>query len=164
MRGTMKQRLIISLLTVTLSAIAAPAFADVTAFIGANTTPSNRVVRGFAGGIGVLIIGFEFEYSDTVGDEVRAAPSLRTGMGNLLLQTPGTLGGVQLYGTVGAGLYRERLGTIQETHVGVNVGGGAKLVLLGPLRLRLDYRLFTLQGQPLHPRPQRIYAGLNLAF
>ena len=72
-----------------LVARAAPARADITAFIGANTTPANRPVRGFAVGTGLLIVGFEFEYAH---DERRSrgarAPSLKTGMGNVLLQTP----------------------------------------------------------------------------
>jgi hypothetical protein len=38
------------------------------------------------------------------------------------------------------------------------------VTLIGPLRLRLDYRVFTLQGSPLHPKPQRFYAGINLKF
>ena len=43
-------------------ASAAPAHADVTAFLGANTTPSNRVAKGLAAGMGLLVIGLEFEY------------------------------------------------------------------------------------------------------
>ena len=39
-----------------------------------------------------------------------AAPSLRTGMGNVLLQTPFPIAGMQFYVTLGAGGYRERLG------------------------------------------------------
>jgi len=38
-------------------AAAAPARADATAFIGANTTPANRSVRGVSVGTGLLIIG-----------------------------------------------------------------------------------------------------------
>ena len=38
------------------------------------------------------------------------------------------------------------------------------MTLAGPLRLRLDYRVFTLQGTPRHSKPQRFYAGLNLKF
>ena len=36
--------------------------------------------------------------------------------------------------------------TRPETNVGINVGGGVKMTLAGPLRLRLDYRVFTLKG------------------
>jgi hypothetical protein len=49
--------------------------------------------------------------------------------------------------------------------VGINVGGGVKMNLAGPLRLRLDYRVFTLRGSDVrHSKPQRFYAGLNLKF
>jgi opacity protein-like surface antigen len=143
---------------------ASPAFADLTAFLGVNPTPSSRVVRGVAIGITVLVVGVEFEYSDASEDLDSAAPSLRTGMANLIVQTPIPIAGIQFYGTAGAGVYRERLDEIQETHVGINIGGGVKLSLLGPLKLRIDYRLFTLQGSPLHSNPQRVYAGVNLAF
>jgi hypothetical protein len=147
-----------------LLAVPATASADATAFLGVNATPSNRVVKGFAIGITVLIVGVEFEYSDASEDLEAAAPLLRTGMGNLLVQTPFPIAGMQFYGTAGAGMYRERLATAQETHFGMNVGGGVKISMLGPLKLRVDYRLFTLRGDPLHRRPQRVYAGLNLAF
>lgn len=138
--------------------------ADITAFLGANPTPSNRVVRGLSGGVGLLIVGFEFEYADTSEDLDEAAPGLRTYMFNGLLQTPADIGGVQFYATAGGGMYRERLAAQSETHVGINIGGGVKMKLAGPLRLRLDYRVFTLRGSPLHDRPQRFYAGLNLRF
>ncbi len=39
-----------------------------------------------------------------------------------------------------------------------------KVSLLGPIRARLDYRLFKLQGEPLHSTVHRFYAGFNLAF
>jgi hypothetical protein len=82
----------------------------------------------------------------------------------VLIQTPLDVGGFQLYGTIGGGVYRERLVEHQETHFTSNLGGGAKIRLLGPLRLRLDYRLFRLQGNPLHSTYHRVYAGANLAF
>jgi hypothetical protein len=86
-------------------------------------------------------------------------------MGNVLLQTPFPVAGVQFYVTTGGGGYREKLSTThQETHFGVNTGGGAKITLLGPIRARLDYRVFKFRGKPLHSTVHRIYAGLNLAF
>ena len=142
----------------------AAAAADATAFLGVNPTPSNRPVRGFAGGIGLVIVGFEFEYAATSEDVDKFAPQLRTFMFNGLVQTPIPIGGLQFYGTAGGGAYRETLNDESETHVGLNVGGGVKMSLIGPLRLRLDYRVFTLRGAPRHPRPQRFYAGLNLKF
>ena len=138
--------------------------ADITAFLGVNPTPVNRPVKGVAAGIGLLIVGFEFEYASTSDDLLQAAPRLRTYMGNGLVQTPFPIAGMQFYATAGGGVYRETLLEETETHVGINVGGGVKMTLVGPLRLRLDYRVFTLRGEPRHPKPQRFYAGLNLKF
>lgn len=142
----------------------ASAFADATVFIGSTATPANRPAKGLAFGVGLLVIGFEFEYAQTDETLGEAVPSLRTGMGNVLLQTPIPIAGIQFYVTTGGGLYRERLGTDEETNLGVNTGGGAKITLLGPIRARLDYRVFRLRGDPLHAVVQRVYAGLNLAF
>jgi opacity protein-like surface antigen len=137
--------------------------ADATVFIGSTLTPENRLVRGLSVGFSLLIVGFEFEYANTSEDLDTLTPGLKTGMGNVLLQTP--FGSFQPYGTIGAGVYRERLGDLSsETNFGMNLGGGVKISLAGPLRLRVDYRVFTLQGNPRHSKPQRIYAGLNLAF
>ena len=149
---------------VLLIASAAPAFADATIFIGSTATPENRPVKGLAFGVGLLVLGFEFEFAQTDETLGEAAPSLRTGMGNVLLQTPIPIAGIQFYVTTGGGLYRERLGADEETNFGVNTGGGAKISLLGPIRARLDYRVFRLRGEPLHSVVQRVYAGLNLAF
>jgi len=85
-------------------------------------------------------------------------------MGNVILQTPGALAGVQPYFTTGAGGYNEELGTRSETNFGTNVGGGAKVSLFGPLRVRVDYRAFRLQGEPLHDVVHRLYVGANLKF
>jgi hypothetical protein len=141
-----------------------PAFADATVFLGSTTTPANRPAKGAAFGVSLLIVGFEFEYSSTDEALDEAAPGFRTGMGNVLLQTPFPVAGMQFYLTTGAGIYRERLGDRQETHAAFNTGGGAKITLLGPVRARVDYRVFQLRGEPLHDVVHRIYAGLNLAF
>jgi opacity protein-like surface antigen len=143
---------------------AAPARADITAFIGANTTPANRQVRGVAVGVGLLIVAFEFEYAFTPDDPTASAPSLRTGMGNVLLQSPVAFMGVQPYFTTGGGLFRETLGTRQETNVALNSGGGVKVALAGPIRLRIDYRVLKLGSGALSSPAHRIYAGLNLKF
>ncbi len=85
-------------------------------------------------------------------------------MFNGLVQTPIPIARMQFYGTAGGGAFHETLNTFSETNVGINVGGGIKVSLAGPLRLRLDYRIYTLQGSPLYSRPQRFYAGVNLKF
>ena len=102
-----------ALITLLCGLTATPAFADITAFIGANTTPSNRQVRGLAFGIGLLIVGFEFELANTTDDPTTSAPSLTTGSGNIMFQTPTAIFGFQPYFTTGGGLYRETLGTLQ---------------------------------------------------
>lgn len=141
-----------------------PASADLTAFLGVTTTPDNRVMRGFSGGFGLLIVGFEFEYANTPESETDLLPGLRTWSGNVLVQTPVDIGGVQLYGTAGFGGYHEELRDVGETNVAVNLGGGAKIKIAGPLRLRLDYRAFNLQGSPRYETYHRFYAGANLRF
>lgn len=152
------------LLPVLLAISAAPAFADITGFIGSTTTPATRTAKGFAVGAGLLIVGFEFEYADSKEDPPELAPRLRTFMGNVLLQTPFAIAGLQPYVTTGAGGYRENFGLRQETQVGLNTGGGVKISLLGPIRARLDYRVFNLKGEPLHTTVHRLYAGVNLKF
>ena len=142
----------------------ATASADATAFLGTNSTPSNRLAKGLAVGTGLLIVGFEFEYAHTNEDLPKAAPSLYTYMFNGLLQTPVPIAGMQFYGTMGGGVFHETLNDFSETNLGINVGGGVKITLVGPLRLRLDYRVHTLHGSALYSNPKRFYAGVNLKF
>src|SRR5690348_7040689 len=100
-----------ALLTLLLvAATSAPAFADATVFLGATTTPTNRQARGVSIGTGLLLFGFEFEYSSTSDDPATGAPSLKIGSGNGLLQLPTPVFGIQPYVTAGAGIYRERIG------------------------------------------------------
>ena len=56
------------IVTLLLASSAAPAWADATLFLGATTTPTNRTARGAALGTGLLLVGFEFEYSSTTED------------------------------------------------------------------------------------------------
>ena len=168
---------------------AGPARADLTGFIGgsnqsqspgavvsSNPEHSFRTTTGLAVGFGLLIVGFEVEWAHTGGDSlgdnacsdvrVTCVPSLTTAMGNLLVQTPRGVLPLQLYGTVGAGGYRERYSPFDQNDYGfgTNLGGGAKINLVGPLRLRLDYRIFKLGNDSYHGTPQRFYAGANISF
>jgi len=151
-------------LTLLVALAPASAVADVTAFIGTTATPANRTAAGVAIGFGILFLGFEFEYSGTGEEPLEQAPSLRTGTGNVLLQTPVAIMGLQPYFTTGGGAYRESLGSFQETQAAFNTGGGVKISLLGPVKARLDYRVFKLKGEPLHSTVHRLYAGVNLSF
>jgi hypothetical protein len=142
----------------------APVRADVTAFLGISPTPGLHLGRGAAVGAGFIVVAFEVEAAQILEQTTDGEPALSTGMGNILVQTPLEVSRMQFYGTAGAGLYRERLGTVQETNGAVNIGGGVKIGLAGPLKLRLDYRLFRLRGAPLHPSWHRVYAGATLGF
>jgi hypothetical protein len=152
------------LVAICIALLAAPAYADITGFIGTTTTPSSRLAKGFAAGVGLLVIGFEFEYSATNDDPSSGSPSLKTGMGNVLLQTPGPIVGFQPYFTTGGGVYHEVLGTREDTSFGANIGGGVKVTLIGPLRVRIDYRVFKLGSDALYSPAHRFYVGLNVKF
>jgi hypothetical protein len=159
----MHTRLAVLALTLTV-ATPSIASADITAFLGRNSAGDDRSInRGFAAGASLLIVGFEFEYANSSEDQSDATPSLRTTAGNVSAQTFG-LPGFQLYATTGVGYYRERLGSDEATGMLLNSGGGIKINIAGPLRVRIDYRVFTLKGDPRHTNIQRIYAGMNLAF
>jgi opacity protein-like surface antigen len=152
------------LLAMFLIGVAAPASADITGFLGANTTPDSRLVKGVAVGSGLLFLGFEFEYATSEEDSTLGTPALKSGMGNVLLQTPFAILRLQPYFTTGGGFFRERLGSHEETGFGLNTGGGVKISLAGPLRLRLDYRMFKLGDDALYSPAHRFYAGINLKF
>jgi opacity protein-like surface antigen len=155
---------VVAMAAVLVAAQSRVAFADVTGFLGANTTPANREVLGGALGFGLLIFGFEFEYAYTPDDPNASAPSLTTGMGNVLLQTPFPVAGFQPYVTAGGGLYHESLADHSDTSLGTNLGAGVKFTLVGPLRLRVDYRVFKLGSGALYSPAHRVYVGLNLTF
>jgi hypothetical protein len=142
-----------------------PASADITAFVGLAGGPATRTSWGVSAGLGMAMLGFEFEYGNTHESFVDGAPRVRTVSGNLLLQTPMAIGGVQIYGTAGAGGYHQDLGIDSETNASVNLGGGVKVKLVGPLRLRVDYRVFRLLGSPIGAgNLHRVYVGGNIGF
>lgn len=167
MRPVARTRMIAPVLALTflfLAGGARPAHADITAFLGVSPTPERHALKGLSGGLSLLVVGFEVEFSHLGEDLIEGLPGLKTYSGNVFAQTPIEIKGTQLYATAGAGAYRETLGAAEETHVGINIGGGAKIRLLGPLRIRLDYRVFQLRGSPLFSTYQRFYAGGNIAF
>ena len=155
---------VIALTILFLAGSARPAAADITAFLGLSPTPQRHTVKGFSAGLSLVIVGFEFEFSHLGEDTPEALPGLKTYSGNVFVQTPIEVKGTQFYATAGGGGYQEYLAAREETHVGINFGGGIKVRVIGPVRLRLDYRVFRLQGAPLYPTYQRFYAGANLAF
>lgn len=162
---TFRTALVTGLLTLaTLTALPSRADADITAFFGAGIGPETRSAKGISFGLTVVVLGFEVEYADisAKNDETRPAPRVQTGMVNAIVQTPTP--GVQLYGTAGVGAYRESWLGEHENNTAFNIGGGLKMSVLGPLKLRVDYRLFTLRGNPVDKSVHRVYAGLNASF
>jgi opacity protein-like surface antigen len=149
--------------SVALFAVPSIAAADVTAFLGLGMKPATRSAKGVAVGLKILVVGLEGEYSNISEDTGDDAPGVKTYMLNAMVQTPTS--GAQLYATAGAGVYRETFTNgPKETNTGINIGGGAKLSLLGPLKLRVDYRIFKFRGEALHKTVHRAYVGLNLGL
>ena len=64
----MRLKIVLPVVLTLALCVPATASADITAFFGVNRTPANRVLTGFSGGIGLLIVAFEFEYANTVQD------------------------------------------------------------------------------------------------
>jgi len=160
----MKKTLVVALLVLAgLVGHPSKAEADITFFLGFHVTPHTQSVRGIAAGVSLLVVGFEFEYGFTRQDTTigKEAPGLQTGMFNVLVQTPTNL---SLYATAGGGVFREDFGPSHVTNFATNIGGGAKIPLFGPIKIRVDYRVIALRGSPQVARWQRLYAGVNWAF
>jgi hypothetical protein len=159
----MKRLLILPTLTLLAIGLSpASASADITAFLSVSPTPANHAGSGVAVGMGLVVVGFEFEYSALAKNDATGVPGLKCGMGNVLVQTPTKK--LQFYATTGGGAYSESQGSTSTTGFGTNVGGGAKIGLVGPLRLRVDYRVYQLQGGATYKNPKRFYVGLNLSL
>ena len=171
----MKRWVVIAFLTCGVLALRPPpAAADLTAFWGVSWRPveqcqscsptvsPSKSTKGIAIGVGLIVVGFEFEYSKIAEDELAGLPGLATGMGNLVVMTPTYK--LQLYGTTGGGLFHETYRDRGTTSFGSNIGGGVKIGLAGPIRLRVDYRVFNLNGDPLFKRVKRLYGGVSISF
>ena len=155
--------LLVVLVTIA-TGIARPASADLTAFVGRTQTPASRKAVGAALGLSLAVVGFEFEYSNSSEIARREAPSLQSGMFNVLLQAPIAMSRLRFYGTLGGGFYREQLADRRRLGLGSNIGAGVKIALAGPIRIRFDYRVFKLGRSSHDNSAQRVYAGLNVAF
>src|SRR5262245_45057573 len=161
------------LVSVFLAAAAMPAAADATAYLGVMTAGGPRQAVGFAYTDCPGLVGYELELMTTVGPATSKQSSVGDFSANVIVQPRSTIHGFQLYGTAGFGLYGEVYDHGGSGEVlATNIGGGARVGLAGPLKLRLDYRLFLLGDTPdagppgivIHKHPQRILAGLTLEF
>ena len=100
---------VIALTILFLASTPAPARADITAFLGLSPTPARHTVKGFAAGLSLVVVGFEFEFSQLGEDPLDALPGLKTYSGNVFVQTPIEVKGTQFYATAGGSGYRENL-------------------------------------------------------
>lgn len=163
-RGLAGRTLPVTMLALLVVAAPGRAFADLTVFAGRATTIS-RTSGGAALGLSLQPLSLEFEFAIAPAQRSAGKPALQTGLFNLMVGTPSRTGRrIGVYGLVGGGMYRERFDEHAATGFAVGGGGGFYLRVVGPLRLRFDYRLFALRGGALHRRPERAYAGLSLAF
>jgi len=145
-----------------LTGLAAPARADLTAFWGFSPTVDTRSTKGVAIGMSSVVFGAEFEYARIAESTPQAAPGLKTYMANGMLITPGRK--AQLYVSAGIGRYTETLNSSELTGTATSFGFGIKYRVLGPIKLRGDYRTMSLQGTPLVKRPKRFYFGVTLGL
>lgn len=150
-----------------LAASAAPARADVTLFVGLNTTSAPHPTVGVAVGRCCRgMVGFEVEYAGTLGEASKETPNLSTATGNLIVQKRLTER-THLYFVGGLGIYLESDGR-GSTDNAFDLGGGVKVALARALALRVDYRLFMLRRSsdtsPHSLHPQRLTAGLSFLF
>ena len=146
-----------------LLASTSPAYADFTFFVGSNQTPENRALKGLAMA-GSGMITFEFEYAGHGDDDEEGTPGLYTYSFNAMVQTPFAVFGFQPYATAGTGLYRETLDERKETAWTFNSGVGVKTNIFGPIKLRVDYRVLKLTGEPLYETVHRVYSGVHITF
>jgi hypothetical protein len=152
-----------------------PAKADVTVFAGRLASGQPRTVfGGSAGRFYTENVGFEFEVAVTPGSGSAEQHKYQIFTGNLLIQSSLPRGHrPQVYGAIGMGIYGETSsggGGSGEVFIG-SFGGGVKVKLTGPFRVRADYRLFRLgeaadagPGFVLHRHPQRVSVGIGVAF
>ena len=163
-------------IVVVLTFSAAPAAAqgrevpiNATAFAGAAMTPDPHVAIGIAVGVRPrpTPVSLEFEYSRSGGDPAEGVPAIGTFSGNLLLQFPVPSSRYRFYGYFGVGVYSLSLDSrVSEPEGFWNVGGGAKITIAGPLKLRLDYRAFRLApiSGEYHSNPHRLSLGIVAGF
>jgi hypothetical protein len=139
--------------------------ADVTVLVGVMSVGGPRPAVGWAFSYCPSVVGFEIEYFGTPGGATTDHSSAGGIFASLIVQ-PATTSNLQFFAIAGFGIFDHGGGVYNAT----NVGGGVKIRIVGPLRLRLDYRLFVLgdlqdgDRGPTTKYPQRFSAGLQLVF
>ena len=142
---------------------------NVAAFAGVAMAPGPHAAIGVAVGVRPRPgpVSLEFEYSRSRSDPPAGVPAIVTFSGNLLVQLPIRPSRFQFYGTFGVGFYVLLLDHhSSEPNDARNFGGGVKITLAGPLKLRMDYREFRLAriGGEYHSNEHRFYVGIVTGF
>jgi len=165
-----------SLCVMALTLSAAPAVAqirespvNITAFAGVAMAPGPHPAIGVAVGHKPRPgpVSLEFEYWRSRRDPAAGVPAIGTFAVNILTQPSRQRSRFQFYGTFGVGLYALlRDPQVSEVTEARNIGGGAKVTLAGPLKLRMDYRAFFLAklDGDYPPNEHRFYVGIVAGF
>ena len=145
--------------------MAAPASADITGFLGANTTPDNRPVKGVPSAPAF----WSSASSSNMPPPIRMTPNgerrrSRPAWATCCCRRRSPIFGLQPYFTTGGGVYRERLASTRHTGFGLNTGGGVKISLAGPMRLRSTTGCSNWEAARCYSPAHRFYAGINLKF
>jgi hypothetical protein len=145
-----------------------PAHADATVLVGLATPSAPHPTIAVSWGVARRMVGFEIEYASATRT-TGTTPSVGTIGVNLLVQLPEAVNGIRWYATGGLGIHAQSWnggGTYGSSR---SIGGGAKVPLAGPLKVRLDYRFFFFSAEeherpPLYFHSHRISGGLTLEF
>jgi hypothetical protein len=142
---------------------------NLTAFAGLAMAPDPHAALGVAVGVRPRPgpVSLEFEFSRSRSDPASGVPAIMIFAGNILIQLPAQGSRFQFYGTFGGGIYFQ----LFDHHSGEpddapSFGGGVKVTLAGPLKLRMDYRAFRLapMAGEYHSNEQRLYTGIVAGF
>jgi hypothetical protein len=142
----------------------------VTAFGGVAWAPGPHPASGIAVGVKPrdrTPLGLEFEYARSRRDPASGVPGIVTVAGNFVIQPALKWSRVRVYATLGVGGYvLLRDHGSSEANDARNFGGGVKMTIAGPFKLRMDYRRFLLAriGGEYHSNEHRLYLGIVAGF
>ena len=144
--------------------VPAPAFADITAFLGVNPTPVSRPVRGFAVGHRPADRRLRVRIREHQRRAGRQLAKGRAAVADLHGQRAGADADSDRRHAVLRDGGRRRVSgsrsrTTSETHVGINVGGGVKMNAGGAVAAAAGLPGVHAEGIAAPREPQRFYAG-----
>ncbi len=135
---------------------AAQTSGSMTVLTGVYSAARAKPAIGYAWGFGKAGGGGELEYAGTRGSGEEAGSITLA----WFIPTPLKVRRSPVYGIAGFGAYADsHRAELQETIV---AGMGTKVQVAGPIKLRIEYRLFLLRDA--FPPPRRLSAGLSVGF